>query len=37
MICVDWKSLDNFKKDIVKDHSSYANMISEKKNDIETL
>lgn len=37
MVCVDWKKLDYFKKDIVKDHSSYVNLQTEKKNDVETL
>jgi hypothetical protein len=37
MVCVDWKKLDFFKKDIVRLHSSYVNLTAEKKNEIETL
>lgn len=37
MVCVDWKKMDYFKKDIVRDHSSYVNLVAQKKNDVETL
>ena len=37
MVCVDWKKLDFFKKDIVRLHSSHVNLTAEKKNDVETL
>lgn len=37
MICVDWKKIDSFKKNVIRDHSSYANQIAEKRNDIETI
>lgn len=36
-VCVDWKDLNYFKRDIIKDHSSYANMMVDRKNDIETI
>ena len=34
MVCIDWKGLDLFKKDVIKDHSSYANMVMDRKNDV---
>lgn len=37
MICIDWKDLGRLKKNAVKDHSSYANLLMSKKNDVETL
>ena len=37
MICIDWKDIKVMKKDPIKDHSSYANLLMEKKNDTETL
>ena len=37
MVCVDWHGMDRFKKNIIKDHKSFTDMIMNKKNDIERL
>jgi hypothetical protein len=37
MVCIDWHGLDRFKKNIIKDHKSFTDMIMNKKNDIERL
>lgn len=33
MVCIDWKDINKMKKNLVKDHSSYANSLMSKKND----
>ncbi len=37
MICIDWVGYDRFKKNIIKDHKSFTDMIMKKKNDVEKL
>ena len=37
MVCIDWHGLDKFKKNIIKDHKSFTDMIMNKKNDIESI
>ncbi len=37
MVCIDWKDINKMKKNPVKDHSSYANSLMSKKNDVITL
>lgn len=37
MICIDWKKIDSFTKNVIRDHSSYANQIAEKRSDVDTI
>ena len=37
MVCINWQGVDRFKKNIIKDHKSFTDMIMNKKNDIERL
>ena len=37
MVCIDWLGYDRFKKNIIKDHKSFTDMIMKKKNDVENL
>jgi uncharacterized membrane protein (DUF106 family) len=37
IVCIDWKKIECYKKNIVKDHKTFTEMIMNKKNDIERL
>ena len=37
VVAIDWKNAWNYRKDVIKNDSSYVNLSTKKKKDIETI